>query len=87
MADKQSLVAQDPVNLLDSMKELNYLGSLLGMPDIFDPAFAASYTAFFGDVPPLLWNEEEGEKKLMEVDPKEEGIESQAVHPGNVSTC
>ena len=43
----------DPADLADTMKELSYLGSLLGMPDIFDPSFSMAYTTFFGDAPPM----------------------------------
>ena len=31
-----------------SMAELTLLGSLLGMPNIFDPMFPLAYSAFFG---------------------------------------
>ena len=31
-----------------SMEELTRLGSLLGMPNIFDPMFPLAYSAFFG---------------------------------------
>ena len=33
------------------MTELAFLGSLLGMPSIFDPMFPATYSSFFGSYP------------------------------------
>ena len=33
------------------MTELALLGSLLGMPSIFDPMFPVTYAAFFGSYP------------------------------------
>ena len=33
------------------MTELAFLGSLLGMPSIFDPMFPAMYASFFGSYP------------------------------------
>ena len=38
------------------MTELALLGSLLGLPSIFDPMFPATYASFFGCYPP--WMEE-----------------------------
>ena len=38
------------------MTELALLGSLLGLPSIFDPMFPATYASFFGSYPP--WMEE-----------------------------
>lgn len=35
-------------NLEQSMAELVYLGSLLGMPNIMDPMFPLAYSTFFG---------------------------------------
>ena len=37
--------------LAESMTELAFLGSLLGMPSIFDPMFPATYASFFGSYP------------------------------------
>ena len=37
--------------LAESMTELAFLGSLLGMPSIFDPMFPATYASFFGTYP------------------------------------
>ena len=34
------------------MEELQYLGNLLGLPNIFDPLFPLAYTTFFGNLPP-----------------------------------
>ena len=34
-------------NLEETMVELAYLGSILGMPNIFDPMFPLAYAAFF----------------------------------------
>lgn len=42
--------------LAESMTELALLGSLLGLPSIFDPMFPATYASFFGCYPP--WMEE-----------------------------
>lgn len=42
--------------LAESMTELALLGSLLGLPSIFDPMFPATYASFFGSYPP--WMEE-----------------------------
>lgn len=36
------------------MTELALLGSLLGMPSIFDPMFPATYASFFGSNPPWM---------------------------------
>ena len=73
------------------MKELSYLGSLLGMPDIFDPAFTLAYTAFFGDMPPMpvLLKEEEDDEMMMMMEDgggKGEETSSKAIHTDNVST-
>ena len=34
------------------MAQLTYLGSLLGLPDLTDPAFPLAYSMFFGNPPP-----------------------------------
>jgi len=34
-------------NLEQSMAELSYLGSLLGLPNIMDPIFPLAYATFF----------------------------------------
>lgn len=48
------------------MTELAFLGSLLGMPSIFDPMFPAMYASFFGSYP--SWMKEGVERMKEEVD-------------------
>jgi hypothetical protein len=77
-------------DLEQSMAELAYLGSLLGMPNILDPTFPLAYTAFFA---PLTsggagpGKEAEGERVglgggAIKVEPPED---SAHVHTSNVS--
>jgi symplekin len=47
--------------LAESMTELAYLGSLLGVPSIFDPMFPAMYYSFFGSYP--SWMQEGMDKE------------------------
>lgn len=37
----------------ESIAQLSYLGSLLGLPDIMDPQFPLAYAAFFGSLPSI----------------------------------
>lgn len=77
------------------MAELAYLGALLGMPNILDPAFPLAYTAFFGSIP--VSSEEQKEPGMglgqgaIKVEPGEEqqAHDPTYVHPTNVSgaTC
>ena len=50
--------------LAESMTELAFLGSLLGMPSIFDPMFPATYASFFGSYP--SWMSVEVQPEVME---------------------
>ena len=52
--------------LAESMTELAFLGSLLGMPSIFDPMFPATYASFFGSYP--SWMKEGVDRMKEEVD-------------------
>lgn len=61
------------------MVELAYLGSLLGMPNIFDPMFTLAASAFLSSLPPGL---EEGETKEEQPEDK-----PAAIHTSNVSRC
>lgn len=56
------------------MTELAFLGSLLGMPSIFDPMFPATYASFFGSYP--SWMKEGVERMKEEVDLRGSGAES-----------
>lgn len=56
------------------MTELAFLGSLLGMPSIFDPMFPATYASFFGSYP--SWMKEGVERMKEEVDLRGSGRES-----------
>lgn len=47
------------------MTELTLLGSLLGLPSIFDPIFPATYASFFGSYPPWM---KESVDKMKEVE-------------------
>lgn len=47
------------------MTELAFLGSLLGMPSIFDPMFPATYASFFGSYPSWM---NDGVDQMKEVD-------------------
>ena len=71
----QSILTPPPfprqVDLVESMAELSYLGTLLGLPSITDPMFPLAYGAFFGAV-------EEGKEK------EEESLEPKAIHTANV---
>ena len=80
------LLPQEPPNLAETMKELSYLGSLLGMPDIYDPTFALAYTAFFGDAPPMPGISLDD--VAMEEDESKQHTDmpcSEAIHTDNVS--
>lgn len=55
------------------MTELAFLGSLLGMPSIFDPMFPATYASFFGSYPSWM---KEGVERMKEADLRGSGEES-----------
>lgn len=54
--EEMEIIKEEPkerrVDLERSMEELQYLGNLLGLPNIFDPLFPLAYTTFFGNLPP-----------------------------------
>ncbi len=45
------LLLQVDTTLQHSMEQLQYLGSLLGLPSISDPHFPLAYATFFGSLP------------------------------------
>jgi hypothetical protein len=60
--------------LAESMTELAFLGSLLGMPSIFDPMFPATYATFFGSYPSWMNVGTQGsEPKVMEKNSEDSG--------------
>ena len=72
------------------MAELAYLGALLGMPNILDPAFPLAYTAFFGPIPGSEGQEETGMglgQGTIKVEPGEaqQAGDPTFVHTTNVS--
>ena len=72
------------VNLAESMVELAYLGSLLGLPNILDPMFPLAFSTFLNTLPPGL-GEGGGAKVTLEGTQPEE--KPAAVHTSNVSHC
>ena len=63
------------------MTELAFLGSLLGMPSIFDPMFPATYSSFFGSYPPWM---KEGVDKMKEEVELSGGRESRLTGDDNI---
>ncbi|CAI8001683.1 Symplekin [Geodia barretti] len=79
-ANNEGDEGHDPVSedssmeLAESMTELAFLGSLLGMPSIFDPMFPATYATFFGSYPSWMNVGTQGsEPKVMEKNSEDSG--------------
>ena len=80
-------------DLEKSMVELAYLGSLLGMPNILDPAFPLAYATFFGSLPSTEEEMEQGAANMgigegrIKVEPgTDQHVHDPAyVHASNVS--
>lgn len=67
------------VDLAESMAELAYLGTLLGLPPVLDPTYHLAYAAFFDTLSSGGAEEEEEEVK------KEETMGLESVRTQNVS--
>ena len=62
--ETEPLISSLQETLAESMNELTFLGSLLGMPSIFDPMFPTMYCSFFGSYP--SWMQEGMDKESGE---------------------
>ena len=80
--ETEPFICSPQETLAESMSELTFLGSLLGMPSIFDPMFPTMYCSFFGSYP--SWMQEGMDKESGET-----GDSTAPASPvlSNVSIC